>query len=120
MLSLNVTEICKTRQIERPYTFLVKAGISPHTANDIVNGYSRAIRLDHIEKLCEILHCEPNDLLIYKPNNTNIIAENHPLNKLIPKQSDFDWQQTLKTLPLNQLKEVAKFINNPNEEKDIK
>jgi hypothetical protein len=40
MLFLNVTEICKTRQIERPYSFLVKAGISPHTANDIANGYS--------------------------------------------------------------------------------
>ncbi|MGL2965503.1 helix-turn-helix domain-containing protein [Flavobacterium sp. XGLA_31] len=118
MLSLNVTEICKIRQIERPYTFLVKAGISPHTANDIVNGYSRAIRLDHIEKLCEILHCEPNDLLAFKPSANVKITDNHPLNKLIPKQSEFDWQQTLKTLPLEQLKEVADFINKPKENKE--
>jgi len=118
MLSLNVTEICKTRQIERPYSFLVKAGISPHTASDIVNGYSRAIRLDHIEKLCEILHCEPNDLLVYKPESTYKVAETHPLNKLIPKNTDFDWHQTLKTIPLNKLKEVAAFINKPEEDKN--
>ena len=118
MLYLNVTQICNARQIERPYSFLVKAGISPHTANDIVNGYSRAIRLDHIEKLCEILHCEPNDLLMYKPGNTNKLAENHPLNKLIQKQSDFDWHQTLKTVPLEKLKEVAALINKPQEEKE--
>ena len=116
MLYLNVIEICKTRQIERPYSFLVKAGISPHAANDILNAYSRAIRLDHIEKLCEILHCEPNDLLAYKPNSTNKLAESHPLNKLIPKQSDIDWQQTIKTIPLEKLKEVADFINKPKDE----
>lgn len=113
MLYLNVSEICRTRQIERPYSFLVKAGISPHVASDIVNGHSRSIRLDHIEKLCEILHCEPNDLLVYKPNSNNKLVETHPLNKLIPKNMDFDWQQTLRTMPLEQLKEVAEFLNKP-------
>jgi DNA-binding Xre family transcriptional regulator len=118
MLYLNVTEICKTRQIERPYSFLVKAGISPHTANDIVNGYSRAIRLDHIEKLCEILHCEPNDLLVFKPGSTNIVPETHPLNKLKATPTTFDWSETIKTLPLDKLKEVAEFINKPKKEKE--
>lgn len=116
MLYLNVTEICKARQIDRPYSFLVKAGISPHSANDIVNGYSRALRLDHIEKLCEILHCEPNDLLVYKPNGTNKLAESHPLNKLLPKTTDFDWNHTIKTIPLERLKEVAEFLNKPEKE----
>ena len=117
MLFLNVIEICKTRQIERPYSLLVKAGISHHAASDIVNGYSRAIRLDHIEKLCEILHCEPNDLFAYKPESNNKLAETHPLNKLIPKNTDFNWQQTLKTMPLDKLKEVAEFINKPKEDR---
>ena len=117
MLIFNVKEICKTRQIERPYTFLVRAGFSPHSANNILNSQSHVFRLEHIEKLCEILHCEPNDLLIYKPNNTNKLAETHPLNKLIPKNNNFDWQQTLKTIPLEKLKEVAEFINKPKEEK---
>lgn len=113
MLFLNVTEICKVRQIERPYSFLVKAGISPHTANDIVNGYSRSIRMDHIEKICEALHCAPSDLFTYKPESTKKIAKNHPLNKLIPKTTEASLQQILKTVPLEKLKEFADAINNP-------
>jgi hypothetical protein len=55
---------------------------------------------------------------VYKPDNTNKLAENHPLNKLLRKQSDFDWNQTLKTIPLEKLKEVADFLNTPKEEKN--
>lgn len=116
MLYLNVTEICKTRQIEKPYTFLVKAGISHHTASDMVNGYSRGIRFDHIEKLCEILHCEPNHLFVYKPNDSHTLEENHPLNKLKPANTDFDWQHTIKTLPLDKLKDIAAFLNSAEED----
>lgn len=110
MIYFNVSEVCKTRQIERPFTFLVKAGISAHVANDILNSNSRSIRLDHIQKLCEILYCEPNDLFAYKPNDTNKLQETHPLNKLIPKQSDFNWSQTMKTIPLEQIKEIAELL----------
>lgn len=118
MLVFNLRAIMKTRQIERPYTFLVKAGISPHSANDLLNGHIRTFRLDHIEKICELLYCEPNDLLDYKPNSTQKLADDHPLNKLIPKNEEFDWQQTLKTLPLEQLKEVAKLINQSKDSKE--
>lgn len=111
MLILNITEICKVRQIERPYSFLVRVGISPHTANDIINGYSRAIRMDHIEKICEALHCEPSDLFVYKPDNTKKITENHPLNKLIPKTTDVSLQQMLKTVPLEKLREFAESVS---------
>ncbi|WP_264519861.1 helix-turn-helix domain-containing protein [Flavobacterium sp. N1994] len=116
MLFLNITEVCKVRQIERPYSFLVKVGISPHTASDIVKGYSRSIRMDHIEKICEALHCEPSDLFAYKPDNTNKLAKNHPLNKLIQKTNDVNLQQLLKTIPLEKLKEFAESVKNSKEE----
>lgn len=118
MLLLNVTEICKVRQIERPYSFLVKAGISPHTANDIVNGHSRSIRMDHIEKICEALHCEPSDLFVYKPGNLKKVAKDHPLNKLIPKTTDINLQQMLKTVPLEKLREFAESVSSPATEKE--
>ena len=110
MLVLNVTEVCRVRQIERPYSFLVKVGISPHTANDIINGYTRSIRIDHIEKICEALHCEPSNLFIYQPDNDKKITENHPLNKLIPKTTDVNLQQILKTVPLEKLREFAESV----------
>jgi hypothetical protein len=45
-----------------------------------------------------------------------VLNNNHPLNKLIPEQEDFNWQETLKTLPVSKLKEVAKFINDAKQE----
>lgn len=111
MLSFNLHEIFKARQIERPYSFLVKAGISPQSATKIINSDTRILRLDHIEKLCLILHCEPNDLLVYKPDSNSYVSENHPLNKLISNDADSKWQEKFKTLPLSQLKEISRQIS---------
>jgi DNA-binding Xre family transcriptional regulator len=119
MLVFNLKTVMQARQIERPYSFLVKAGISPHSANDLLHSQTRTFRLDHIEKLCEILHCEPNDLIAFKPNNTQKLQENHALNKFIQKEETFDWQETIKTMPITQLKEIGKFLNQAKESKDL-
>jgi DNA-binding Xre family transcriptional regulator len=110
MLSLNLTSILKARQVQKPYSYLVQIGISPATATKMVNDRMRVFRLDHIELLCKELHCEPNDLLVYQPNSNNKLPENHPLNKLLLKEDNTQWQETLKTIPLKQLKEIAAII----------
>jgi DNA-binding Xre family transcriptional regulator len=110
MLSFNLNPIFVARQITKPYSFLVKIGIAPNTATRIINNQVRIMRLDHIELLCQHLHCEPNDLLAYKPNNLIKLSENHPLNKLITKEDDTQWQETLRTMSLSQLKEITKII----------
>ena len=116
MLYLNLAPIFKARQIEKPYSFLVKIGIAPHTASKIIRNDMHVLRLNHIELICLHLHCEPNDLLAFKPDKNMVLSNNHPLNKLIPEQEDFNWQETLKTLPVSKLKEVAKFLYNTNKE----
>ena len=116
MLYLNLAPIFKARQIEKPYSFLVKIGIAPHTASKIIRNDMHVLRLNHIELICLHLHCEPNDLLAFKLDKNMVLSNNHPLNKLIPEQEDFNWQETLKTLPVSKLKEVAKFLNNTNKE----
>lgn len=118
MLVFNLKQVMQARQIERPYSFLVKAGFTPHTANDLLHAHSQNFSLKHIEKLCEILHCEPNDLVAFVPNKTQKLQQNHPLNNLIPMENPFQWQQTLKTMPIAQLKEVAKLINQSKENKE--
>jgi DNA-binding Xre family transcriptional regulator len=119
MLVFNLKAVMQARQIERPYSFLVKAGISPHSANDLLHSQTRTFRLDHIEKLCEILHCEPNDLVAFIPNSTQKLQENHALNKFIQIEESFDWQETIKTLPITQLKELSKLINQAKESKAV-
>jgi DNA-binding Xre family transcriptional regulator len=112
MLSLNLSPIFKARGIEKPYTFMVKAGLSPHTANSILNSKSRVFRLDHIELICKILVCEPNDLLVYTDNKDHILPAEHPLNNLKQTDTPTNLKATLATIPFKQLKEITNQVNN--------
>jgi DNA-binding Xre family transcriptional regulator len=117
MLTLHLTPIFKARGIKKPYSFLVKAGLSPHSANYIAYGKGRVFRLDHIELLCKLLVCEPNDLLAWKPNKNELIAKDHPLTKLKQEPIDDSWQQTLNKMSYKQLKEVKIIL--PDEKNDL-
>jgi DNA-binding Xre family transcriptional regulator len=78
MLTLNLAPIFKTRGIERPHAFLVKAGIHSSIASKILSTGTRVFRLDHIELLCSILVCEPNDLLSRTPDRGEMHPPSHP------------------------------------------
>jgi DNA-binding Xre family transcriptional regulator len=110
MLLYNLQAIFKARQIEKPYSYMVKAGISPNTATRILNNNTKSVLLEHIEKICEILYCEPNDLFIYKPNPNNKLQDKHPLYNLSGKSDELLWLEKLKTIPLSQLKQMSKTI----------
>jgi DNA-binding Xre family transcriptional regulator len=111
MLYFNLSQIFKARQIERPYSFLVKIGIAPHTATKIINNQMHVMRLNHVELICKALYCEPNDLLSYKQDPKNPLPETHPLLKLKPNYDVSNWQEELKTMPLAKLKEISKLLN---------
>lgn len=113
MLSLHLQPIFKARGIEKPYTFLVKNGFTPHAAHNLLNSKTRVFRLDHIELLCEILICEPNDLLLWQPNSGKQIAANHPLKKLShTSDPETDLKKALFNLPYNQLKDISSKLTN--------
>jgi DNA-binding Xre family transcriptional regulator len=117
MLTININQIFRARGIERPYTFLVKAGFTPHSANILLNSKTKVFRLDHIEKLCVLLKCEPNDLLVWYPNNKEIIADDHPLTKLKHEESPtLDLKKTLLNMPYSELKSLtSKLIDEGKE-----
>ena len=112
MLSLNLTPIFKARGIERPFSYLVKAGISPRSANTILNSSTRSFKLDNIELICKILICEPNDLLLWTPDKDQHYSSDHPLFNLPQQDSLKDMKETMATLPYKKLKEITKQINN--------
>lgn len=108
MLALNLNPIFKVHGIERPYTFLVKAGFTPHSAHSLLNSKTKTFRLDHIEKLCVILKCEPNDLLEWYPNKNEIIADDHPITKLKHGESPtIDIKKTLLNMTYSELKTLS-------------
>jgi DNA-binding Xre family transcriptional regulator len=116
MLTLNLAPIFKTRGIERPHAFLVKAGIHSSTASKIFSSGTRVFRLDHIELLCRILVCEPNDLLSWTPGRGQTYPPSHPLQNLHHDEAIKNWQETLANMPFKQLKQFTKKIIQKTEE----
>lgn len=82
MLTLNLSNIFKARNITKPYAFLIKAGISHNLATRLVNHKVESMQFRHIELLCLLLNCEPNDLFHWIPDKSVMISEKHSLHKL--------------------------------------
>lgn len=44
-----------------------RVGITPVNVSVLKNGRAKAIRFSTLSKLCEVLDCQPGDLLTYHP-----------------------------------------------------
>ena len=111
MLTLDITPIIRARGIEKPFTYLVKAGFTRHAATNILNSKTSTFRLDHIEKICLTLNCEPNDILIWKPDPNVHYSENNSLNTLLQKEITETWKEAASKRTYKQLKETATNLN---------
>lgn len=117
MLFLNVKSIFQARGIERPSTFLIKAGFSPHSAHYILHGKTRSIRLDHIESLCKLLICEPSDLFAWLPDQNENLHASQPLAKLRKhKETEESIHSLITDIPFKQIKEITEVIKEKKEE----
>ncbi len=47
-----------------------KVGITMANLSILKQGHARAIRFSTLEKICEVLDCQPGDLLSYKKEET--------------------------------------------------
>lgn len=111
MLVLNLKPILAARGIERPYSFLVKAGFTRNTAYNLLHSNTWIFRLAHIEKLCLLLNCTPNELLLWRKNNNELVDENHPITALKkPAITPNNWQQVLQQVSLQDLLKITEFI----------
>ena len=110
MLTFNFTRIFKARGIDKPFSYLVKAGYSDNFATRIVNNRVQRINLTDLEKLCELFQCTPNDLLEWIPDSNDSDNDKHPLISI--KRSDLVVQLTkiLNSIPLDKLSEIERVI----------
>jgi putative transcriptional regulator len=51
-------------------TVAEEVGITAQNLSVLKTGKARAIRFRTLEKLCEVLDCQPGDLLAYEPDQT--------------------------------------------------
>lgn len=120
MLYLNLNPVLRLRGIEKPYSFLVRSGFSNHTAHYLLSASPRAIRLDHLEKLCLLLKCVPNDILGWKPDPDTLFDVNTPLKNLVfNESSSFDLKSTLMNLPINELRSLSEKLRSDSSEENL-
>ena len=110
MLTFNFTRIFKARGIDKPFSYLIKAGYSGNFATRIVNNRIQRLNLTDLEKLCELFQCTPNDLLEWIPNSKDSTNDKHPLTPIKRSDKVVQLTQILNSVPLDKLGEIESMI----------
>ena len=110
MLKLDVRRGFDVRGVKNPVTFLIKNGINRSTASKLYRGEVEFVRLGHLEKLCSLLRCTPNDLLSFTPDAKNVIDEDHPLNALKRDRAAKNISEMAAKLPLEKLDKLESML----------
>ena len=67
MLKLNILPLLK-EQGKTKYWLNKQLGMSYTNFNKMVNNETKSIQYKHIEIMCNLLNCTPNDLLVISPD----------------------------------------------------
>ena len=110
MLIFNLQLVFALRGIGSPYTQLVKLGISRPTAWNLLENKVNSIQGKHLEKICEYLRCEPNDLYEWKPNRDTVNPEDHPLKGLVRDDKAEQFRSRIRNLPLDRIAEAEAML----------
>ncbi len=110
MLTFNFSRIFKARGIDKPFSYLVKAGYSGNLATRIANNRIYRIDLVYLEKLCELFQCTPNDLLEWIPESKDKTNDKHPLVSIRRSDTVVQLTQILNSIPLDKLSEIESMI----------
>ena len=111
MLKFSLSHIFKARGIKRPYSFLRNLGLSHSVAHRLAHDDVKTMTLDHVGKLCQALHCTPNDLLEWSTEGTHVSSD-HPLSNLVRSSQAINLVEELKQIPLDRLGELQEQIKN--------
>ena len=112
MLTFNFKRVFKARGIEKPFSYLVKAGYSDSFATRVVNSKIERMNLKVVESICGMLNCRPNDILEWIPDKNEKNTESHPLSALMRTGSVSQLNQLLNAVPLSRISEIENLIKN--------
>lgn len=110
MLSINAGRVFKLRGLSGYLIRLVRAKISRRTARGFLDGSAVNIRLKHLEKMCLMLNCTPNDLFDWKPDEEINPPESHALYSLQRNEEIKLFSEKLKDVPIEKLAELNEII----------
>ncbi len=111
MLRFNIQRVFALRGINNPYGQLVKLGISRPTAWNLLDNKVNSIQGKHLEKICEYLRCEPNDLYEWKPDRNTVLPDEHPLKGLRRDKKASNYSELIRNIPLNKIDQVEALLS---------
>ncbi|MEZ8285069.1 helix-turn-helix domain-containing protein [Vibrio splendidus] len=62
-------DIVMAKRKMRLKTLAKEVGITEANLSILKNGKAKAVRLSTLDKLCEVLECQPGDILEFEPND---------------------------------------------------
>lgn len=117
MLDINLKNVFKLRNIEKPRRWLVKQGITPQNADRLLSNEQKHIKFSDLERICLGLKCSPTDLFIWQPDTEADNIPGHPLQAIRPENTVPDVIGKLQDSPLDELRLVDEFIKKLREGK---
>ena len=117
MVIINLRKVFRARGIAQPFKLLVKSGINPHTAHRLLNQKTASLKLTHLEQVCVMLNCNPHDILEWIPTDLLEDRPDHPLQIIRRKEKTIEIAKALADIPLEQMGEVAAFLDNLKKKK---
>lgn len=110
MLYLNLNRAFSSRGITNPLSFLANNGFTRAVAFRILHNQQSHLRFQYLQRICELLHCTPNDLFDYIPSNNTGLANNHPLLGLCRPAETISLSGHLQNATPNELNEIEELI----------
>ncbi|MEH6451018.1 MAG: helix-turn-helix transcriptional regulator [Oleispira sp.] len=68
-IEINLDVVMAKRKI-RLKTLAQEVGITEQNLSILKNNKAKAIRFSTLDKLCEVLECQPGDILVYKQDES--------------------------------------------------
>lgn len=109
MLRFNFKAAFAARGIFNVYGALTSAGFTEKVARNIALGKSSTLMLKHLEIICRMLNCTPNDLITYEPSSDKPLPEGHQLNRLAAIDLNHMSSQ-LRNLSFEQINEMTRLV----------
>jgi DNA-binding Xre family transcriptional regulator len=106
-LHLKILSLLEARNIAHPVSYLGKQlGISLKKAGKLLKDEVAVTRLEDLYKICEVLHCEPNDIFYINIDKCNLPQEHPLITKLKPPSQTININKLFKGLQPNEIEEI--------------
>jgi DNA-binding Xre family transcriptional regulator len=116
MLYFNLRRVLLMRGVDKPMTFLQKHGFARSTAAKLANNNVTEVKTAHLEQLCRVLNCTPNDLYEWRPDAASSAIENHPLNELIRDNDALAISRLVKDIPIGKMERAKQLLEQLKDE----